>query len=31
MALTDDQQAQWECDKNGIYQPKTFTAMEVFS
>lgn len=31
MVLSDDNQAQWDCDKNGIYQPKTFTAIEVFS
>jgi len=31
MILTDDMQAAWDCDKNGIYQPKTFTAIEVFS
>jgi hypothetical protein len=31
MILTDDMQAMWECDKNGFYQPKTFTAFEVFS
>ena len=31
MALADDQQGIWECDVRGIYQPKTFTATEVFS
>ena len=31
MVLADDMQAAWDCDRNGIYQPKTFTAMEVFS
>lgn len=31
MILTDDMQAIWECDKNGIYQPKSFSAYEVFS
>lgn len=31
MALADDQQAIWECDALGIYQPKTFSAIEVFS
>ena len=31
MILSDDMQAAWDCDKNGIYQPKTFTAIEVFS
>jgi hypothetical protein len=31
MVLSDDSQAVWDCDKNGIYQPKTFTALEVFS
>jgi hypothetical protein len=30
MALADDMQAMWECDNLGIYQPRTFTAMEVF-
>lgn len=30
MALADDMQTTWECDKNGIYQSKTFTALEVF-
>jgi len=30
MILTDDAQASWDCDKNGIYQAKTFTAAEVF-
>jgi hypothetical protein len=30
-ALVDDQQAMWECDAAGTYQPKTFSAMEVFS
>ena len=31
MALVDDQQAIWECDVTGVYQPKTFTAVEVFA
>lgn len=31
MILVDDQQALWECDKNGIYEAKTFAAYEVFS
>ena len=31
MALVDDSQAMWECDVAGIYQPKTFSAVEVFS
>ncbi|WP_152051831.1 hypothetical protein [Tautonia marina] len=31
MALVDDQQAIWECDVVGLYQPKTFSAIEVFS
>jgi hypothetical protein len=31
MILTDDMQGIWECNKNGIYQPKTFTAFEVFN
>jgi hypothetical protein len=31
MILADDMQAMWECNHNGIYQPKTFTAIEVFS
>ncbi len=31
MVLSDDMQAAWDCDKNRIYQPKTFTAIEVFS
>ena len=31
MALVDDMQAMWECDVRGIYQPKTFAAIEVFS
>ena len=30
MVLTDDQQGAWKCDKNGIYETKTFSAMEVF-
>ena len=30
MALVDDQQAIWECDAAGLYQSKTFTAVEVF-
>lgn len=31
MALVDDQQAMWDCDVLGIYQPKTLSAVEVFS
>jgi hypothetical protein len=31
MALADDQQTIWECNENGVYLPKTFTAIEVFS
>lgn len=31
MILADDMQAIWECDRMGIYQPKTFAALEVFS
>ncbi len=31
MKLIDDQQAIWECDVVGIYQPKTFSAIEFFS
>ncbi len=31
MALADDQQSVWECDVKGVYQPKTFSAVEVFS
>jgi hypothetical protein len=30
MVLADDQQAIWECDVRGVYQPKTFSAVEVF-
>lgn len=31
MALVDDMQAKWRCDRNGIYEEKTFAAIEVFS
>lgn len=31
MALVDDMQAMWECNVSGVYQPKTFAAIEVFS
>ncbi len=31
MALVDDMQAKWRCDKNGIYEEKTFAAVEVFN
>ena len=31
MILADDMQAMWECNAVGVYQPKTFTAFEVFS
>ena len=30
MVLIDDQQGTWKCDKNGVYEAKTFSAMEVF-
>jgi hypothetical protein len=30
MILSDDMQAMWETDFNGIYEPITFTAVEVF-
>jgi len=30
MILSDDNQGMWECDVRGVYQPKTFTAIEVF-
>ena len=30
MILIDDQQGKWRCDKNGIYEEKTFSAIEVF-
>lgn len=30
MVLADDQQGKWRCDKNGIYEEKTFSAFEVF-
>lgn len=30
MVLIDDQQGMWRCDKNGIYEAKTFSAVEVF-
>jgi hypothetical protein len=30
MILSDDAQGMWECDRNGVYQEKTFTAFEVF-
>jgi len=30
MALQDDMQAMFTCNPNGIYQPMTFAAMEVF-
>lgn len=30
MILSDDRQGVWECDHNGVYQEKTFTAYEVF-
>ncbi len=31
MVLADDMQAMWECNVNGIYMPKSFSAYEVFS
>jgi hypothetical protein len=31
MAMVDDQQGMWECNAAGLYQPKTFVAIEVFS
>jgi hypothetical protein len=31
MILADDFQAMWDCDKNGIYEEKTFSAFEVFA
>ncbi len=31
MTLADDMQGMWECNVVGIYQPKTFTAVEAFS
>jgi len=31
MALVDDLQAMWECNEMGVYQPKTFSAVEVLS
>jgi hypothetical protein len=31
MTLADDMQAMFMCDQNGIYQPLTFNAIEVFS
>lgn len=31
MALVDDQQAIWECNEVGVYMPKSFSAIEVFS
>lgn len=30
MILADDSQAMWECDRNGFYEPKSFSAFEVF-
>jgi hypothetical protein len=30
MVLADDAQAMWECDRNGVFEQKTFTAREVF-
>jgi hypothetical protein len=30
MILSDDMQAMWEANQNGIYEPITFTAVEVF-
>jgi hypothetical protein len=30
MVLIDDAQGQWRCDKNGIYDTKSFSAVEVF-
>ncbi|HYH64138.1 MAG TPA: hypothetical protein VD866_05525 [Urbifossiella sp.] len=31
MILADDMQGMWECNAQGVYQPKTFTAFEVFT
>jgi hypothetical protein len=31
MVLADDMQGIWDCNHNGIYLPKSFTAFEVFS
>jgi hypothetical protein len=31
MILADDMQSTWECNMNGVYQPKTFNAYEVVS
>lgn len=31
MILSDDMQGMWECNAAGIYEPKTITAIEVFS
>ena len=31
MVLVDDQQAIWECNERGVYMPKSFAAVEVFS
>jgi hypothetical protein len=31
MILADDMQGMWECNAQGVYQPKTITAFEVFS
>lgn len=31
MILSDDMQAAWDCNENGIYQARSFTAFEVFS
>ncbi len=30
MILSDDVQGKWRCDRNGVYEAKTFSAMEVF-
>lgn len=31
MVLVDDQQARWRADMNGVYEEKSFSAIEVFS
>jgi len=31
MTLVDDQQAKWRADMNGVYEEKSFSAIEVFS
>ncbi len=31
MILVDNRQGMWEADANGVYEEKTFSAIEVFS